>query len=93
VGVPVNVPGNPTPLPSTGLVQESASTALPASLVILLVALVLVAAAGAVTTVMLLRRQNYDRRYGPVPRPRRPYDDQPAERFDRPEELNGPRFR
>jgi hypothetical protein len=93
VGVPVNVPGNPTPLPSTGLVQESASTGLPASLVILLVALVLVAAAGAVTTVMLLRRQNYDRRYGPVPPPRRPYDDQPTERSDRPEELNGPRSR
>jgi flagellar basal body-associated protein FliL len=89
----VNVPGNPTPLPSTGLVQESASTGLPASLVILLVALILVAAAGGMTAVVLLRRRNYDRRYGPVPPPRRPYDDQPAERSDQPEELHGPRSR
>jgi hypothetical protein len=64
-----------------------------ASLVILLVALVLVAAAGAVTTVVLLRRQKSRPALRPGPRPRRPYDDQSAERVDRPEELNGPRFR
>lgn len=89
-GVPVNVQASSTPLPGTELAKESA-TGLPVSLVILLVALVLVAAAGGATAVVLLRRRNYDRRYGPVPPPRRPYDDQPAERFDRPEELNGPR--
>jgi hypothetical protein len=57
------------------------------------VALILVAAAGGMTAVVLLRRRNYNRGYGSVPPPWRPYHDQPAERFDRPEELNGPRSR
>jgi hypothetical protein len=87
------VTGRSSSTPPAGheLTQESAATGLPASLVILLVALVLVAAAGGMT--VLLRRRNYDRRYGPVPPPRRPYDDQPNERFDRAEKLNGPRSR
>jgi len=43
--------------------------------------------------IMLLRRRRYDRRYGPVPAPRHPYDDQPSGQVSRTEELNGPRYR
>jgi hypothetical protein len=81
------------PGPGTELAQDSASSGLPAALVVLLVALVLVAAAGGAIAVMLLRRRRYDRRYRPVPAPRRPYDDQPAGQFGRAEEMNGPRRR
>ena len=81
------------PRPGTELAQDSASSGLPAGLVVLLVALVLAAAAGGATAVMLLRRRRYDRRYGPVPAPRRPHDDQPTGQFSRTEEMNGPRHR
>jgi titin len=79
--------------PGTELVQDSASSGLPARLIVLLVALAVAAAAGAAIAVMLLRRRRYDRRYRPVPAPRRPYDDQPAGQFNRTEEMNGPRRR
>ena len=79
--------------PGTELAQDSASSGLPAGLVVLLVALVLAAAAGGAIAVMLLRRRRYDRRYRPVPAPRRPHDDQPARQFSRTEEMNGPRHR
>jgi hypothetical protein len=61
--------GHPSaaPQPGTELAQDSASSSLPAGLVVLLVALVLAAAAGAVAAVRLLQRRRYDRRYGPVP--------------------------
>jgi len=57
------------------------------------VALVLAAAAGGTTAIMLLRRQRYDRRYGPVPAPRRPHDDQPTAQFRQTQQMNGPRYR
>jgi Fibronectin type III domain len=79
--------------PGIELAQDSASSGLPAGLVVLLAALVLAAAAGGATAVMLLRRRRYDRRYGPVPAPRRPHDDQPTGPVSRTEELNGPRYR
>jgi hypothetical protein len=75
------------------LAQDSASSGLSAGLIVLLVGLVLAAAAGGTIAVMLLRRRRYDRRYGPVPAPRRPYDDQLAGQFSRTEEMNGPRHR
>jgi hypothetical protein len=81
------------PRPGTELAQDTASSSLPAGLVVLLVALVLAAAAGGATAVMLLRRRRYDRRYGPVPAPRRPHDDQPTGQVSRTEEMNGPRYR
>ena len=84
---------NAAPRPGTELAQDSASSGLPAGLVVLLVALVLAAAAGGATAVMLLRRRRYDRRYRPVPAPRRPHDDQPTGQFSRTEEMNGPRHR
>jgi hypothetical protein len=59
----------------------------------LLVALALAAAAGGAIAVMLLRRRRYDRRYRPVPAPRRPHDDQLAGQFSRTEEMNSPRHR
>jgi hypothetical protein len=103
VGTPSGPGVNPTAQPSTSpsqdrkLAQDSTSSGLSASLIVLLVALVLAAAAGGTIAVMLLRRRWYDRRYGPVPAPRRPYDDQPAGQFsrteDRTEEMNGPRHR
>ncbi|HEY1004770.1 MAG TPA: fibronectin type III domain-containing protein [Streptosporangiaceae bacterium] len=77
----------------TELAQDSASSGLPTGLVVLLAALALAAAAGGAIAVMLLRRRRYDRRYRPVPAPRRPYDDQPAGPFSRTEEMNGPRHR
>jgi hypothetical protein len=77
----------------TELAQDSASSGLPAGLVVLLVALALAAAAGGAIAVMLLRRRRYDRRYRPVPAPRRPHDDQPAGQFSRTEEMNSPRHR
>jgi Fibronectin type III domain len=79
--------------PGIELAQDSASSGLPAGLVVLLAALVLAAAAGGATAVMLLRRRRYDRRYGPVPAPRRSHDDQPTGPVSRTEELNGPRYR
>jgi hypothetical protein len=81
------------PRPGTELAQDSSSSGLPTGLVVLLVALVLAAAAGGATAVMLLRRRRYHRRYGPVPAPRRPHDDQPTGQFSRTEEMNGPRYR
>ena len=59
----------------------------------LLVALVLAAAAGGAAAVRLLRRRRYHRRYGPVPAPRRPRDDQPTGQSSRIQEMNGPRHR
>jgi hypothetical protein len=87
--------GQPSAAPRSGteLAQDSASSGLSTGLVVLLVALVLAAAAGGATAVMLLRRRRYDRRYRPVPAPRRPHDDQPAGQFSRTEEMNGPRHR
>jgi uncharacterized iron-regulated membrane protein len=79
--------------PGTEPVQDSASSGLPTRLIVLLVALALAAAAGGAIVVMLLRRRRYDRRYRPVPAPRRPYDDQPAGQFNRTEEMNSPRRR
>jgi hypothetical protein len=79
--------------PGSELPQDSTSSGLPAGLIVLLAVLALAAAAGGVTAVMLLRRRRYDRRYGPVPAPRRPYDDEPAERFSRTGETSGPRYR
>ncbi len=81
------------PQPGTELASDSASSSLPAGLVVLLAALVLAAAAGAATAVRLLRRRRYDRRYGPVPAPRRPHDDQPTGPSRRTQEMNGPRHR
>ena len=81
------------PQPGTEQAQDSASSGLPAGLVVLLVALALAAAAGGATAVMLLRRRRYHRRYGPVPAPRRPHDDQPTGQSSRIEEMNGPRYR
>jgi hypothetical protein len=81
------------PRPGTELAQDSASSGLPTGLVVLLVALVLAAAAGGAAAVRLLRRRRYDRRYGPVPAPRRPHDDQPTGQCSRTEEMNGPRYR
>ena len=81
------------PRPGTEVAQDSASSGLPTGLVVLLVALVLAAAAGGATAVMLPRRRRYDRRYGPVPAPRRPHDDQPTGQSSRTEEMNGPRYR
>jgi hypothetical protein len=88
-------PGQPSaaPRPGTELAQDSASSGLPTGLVVLLVALGLAAAAGGATAVMLLRRRRYDRRYGPVPAPRRPHDDQPTGQSSRTQEMNGPRYR
>jgi titin len=79
------------PRPSTELAPDSASSGLPTGLVVLLVTLVLTAAAGGATAVMLRRRRRYDRRYGPVPAPRRPHDDQPTGQSSRIEEMDGPR--
>jgi titin len=99
VGAPagsgVNATAQPSasPLPGGELAQDRTSSGLSAGLVVLLVALVLAAAAGGAAAVTLLRRRRYDRRYGPVPAPRRPYDDQPAGQFSRTEEMNGPRYR
>jgi Fibronectin type III domain len=84
---------NTTPLRNTGPAQDRASSSLPAGLVILLAALVLAAAAGGATAVMLFRRWRHDRRLGPVPAPRRPYDEQRAGQSGRAEEMNGPRYR
>ncbi len=81
------------PRPGTELAQDSASSGLPTGLVVLLVALILAAAAGGAGAVMLLRRRRYDRRYGPVPAPRRPHDDQPTGQPSRTREMNGPRRR
>jgi Fibronectin type III domain len=81
------------PRPGTELAQDSASSGLPAGLVVLLATLVLAAAAGGAIAVMLLRRRRYDRRYRQVPAPRRPHDDQPSGRFSRTEQMNGPRHR
>ena len=66
--------GHPSaaPQPGTELAQDSASSSLPAGLVVLLVALVLAAAAGAVAAVRLLQRRRYDRRYAPCLLPRDP---------------------
>jgi hypothetical protein len=77
----------------TELTQDSASSGLPTRLIVLLVALAVAAAAGGAMAVMLVRRRRYDRRYRPVPAPRRPHDDQPAGQFSRTEEMNGPRRR
>ena len=87
--------GQPGAAPRSGteLAQDSASSGLPAGLVVLLGALALAAAAGGAIAVMLLRRRRYDRRYRPVPAPWRPYDDQPTGQFSRTEEMNGPRHR
>ena len=87
--------GQPSAAPRSGteLAQDSASSGLSTGLVVLLVALVLAAAAGGATAVMLLRRRRYERRYRPVPAPRRPHDDQPTGQFSRTEEMNGPRHR
>jgi titin len=89
-------PGAPL-LPGSGLAQDRTPSSLPAGLVVLLVALALAAAAGATTAIVLLRRRwydrRYDRRYGPAPAPRRPYDDQPTWQHRRTEEMNGPRYR
>ena len=87
--------GQPGAAPPSGteLAQDSASSSLPTGLVVLLVALALAAAAGGATALMLLRRRRYDRRYGPVPAPRRPHDDQPTGQSSRTEEMNGPRYR
>jgi hypothetical protein len=95
VGSGVNAAAQPSTSPLQGkeLAQDRTSSGLSAGLVVLLVALVLAAAAGGATAVMLLRRRRYDRRYGPVPAPRRPHDDQPAGQFSRIEEMNGPRYR
>ena len=84
---------NAAPRSGTELAQDSASSGLSTGLIVLLVALVLAAAAGGATAVMLLRRRRYDRRYRPVPAPRRPHDDQPTGQFSRTEEMNGPRHR
>jgi hypothetical protein len=84
---------NATPLRNSGPAQDRTSASLPTGLVVLLAALVLAAAAGGATAVMLLRRRRHDRRFGPVPAPRRPYDDQPAGQSGRTEEMNGPRYR
>jgi Fibronectin type III domain len=84
---------NATPLRNTGPAQNRTSASLPAGLVILLAALVLAAAAGGATAIMLLRRRRHDRRYGQVPAPRRPHDDQPAGPSGRTQEMNGPRYR
>jgi len=87
--------GQPGAAPRSGteLAQDSASSGLPTRLIVLLVALAVAAAAGGAIAVMLLRRRRHDRRYHPVPTPRRPYDDQPAGQFSRTEEMNGPRHR
>jgi hypothetical protein len=92
-GVNATAPASAPPLPGRDLPQDPASSSLPVGLVVLLVALVLAAAAGAAAAVMLRRRRRYDRRYGPVPAPRRPHDDQPAGQFSRTEQMNGPRYR
>jgi uncharacterized iron-regulated membrane protein len=87
--------GQPGAAPRSGieLAQDSASSGLPTRLVVLLVALAVAAAAGGAMVVMLLRRRRHDRRYRPVPAPRRPRDDQPTGQFSRTEEMNGPRHR
>jgi hypothetical protein len=77
----------------TELAQDSASSGLPTRLIVLLVALAVAAAAGGAMAVMLVRRRRHDRRYRPVPAPRRPHDDQPTGQFSRTEEMNGPRHR
>ena len=81
------------PRPGTELAQDSASSGLPTGLVVLLAALALAAAAGGAAAVRLLRRRRYHRRYGPVPAPRRPHDDQPTGPSSRTQEMNGPRHR
>ena len=81
------------PRPGTELAQDSASSGLPTGLVVLLMALALAAAAGGAAGVRLLRRRRYHRRYGPVPAPRRPHDDQPTRPSSRTQEMNGPRHR
>ena len=94
-GPGVNATAQPSasPLPGRELAQNRTSSSLPAGLVVLLLALVLAAAAGGATAVMLLRRRRYDRRYSPVPAPRRPHDDQLTGQSGRSEEMNGPRYR
>ena len=81
------------PRPGTELAQDSASSGPPTGLVVLLAALALAAAASGATAVRLLRRRRYHRRYGPVPAPRRPHDDQPTRPSSRTQEMNGPRHR
>jgi hypothetical protein len=93
IGAPPGPGVHPTAQPSASLPQDSTSSGLSAGLIVLLAALVLAAAAGGTIAVMLLRRRRYDRRYGPVPAPRRPYDDQPAGPSSRTEEMNRPRHR
>jgi Fibronectin type III domain len=93
IGAPPGPGVHPNAQPSASLPQDSTSSGLSASLIVLLAALVLAAAAGGTIAVMLLRRRRYDRRYGPVPAPRRPYDDQPAGPSSRTEEMNRPRHR
>jgi hypothetical protein len=78
-----------SPLPGSELAPDRTSS----SLVVLLVALVLVAVAFGITAIVLIRRRHYDQRYGPVPAPRRPHDDQPTGQYRRTEEMNGPRYR
>jgi Fibronectin type III domain len=85
-------PGTAAPS-SAELAQDSASSGLPTGLIVLLAALAVAAVAGGAIAVMLFRRRRYDRRYHPVPAPRRPHDDQPAGQFSRTEEMNGPRHR
>jgi hypothetical protein len=82
-----------SPLPDPIPGQPTASSGLSAGLIVLLAVLALAAAAGGATAAMLLRRRRYDRRYGPVPAPRRPYDNQPTGQSSRDEEMNGPRYR
>jgi Fibronectin type III domain len=91
----VNAPAQPStsPLRDAKATQHRTPSGLSTGLVVLLAALVLAAAAGGATTVMLLRRRRYDRRYGPVPAPRHPHDDQPTGQSSRTEEMNGPRYR
>jgi hypothetical protein len=91
----VNAPAQPStsPLRDPKATQHRTSSGLSTGLVVLLAALVLAAAAGGATAVMLLRRRRYDRRYGPVPAPRHPHDDQPTGQSSRIGEMNGPRYR
>jgi titin len=64
--------------------QTASSSGLSSWLVGLLAGLGVAVAGGGLAAVVLRRR-----RYGAVPAPRQPYDDQPS---DRDEELNGPRY-
>jgi hypothetical protein len=77
-----------SPLPgglTVGDDQPASSSGLSSWLVGLLAGLGVAVAGGGLAAVVLRRR-----RYGAVPAPRQPYDDQPS---DRDEELNGPRYR